>query len=142
MIKLVDCTRLVYRRLFCRFRSNVVRLLTWMLNVNNRISIVLETTAIAIAIQVMYTNTQITFLGCTLMYRVDENPFIIYFLLLYSFYSVINLISIRIYDLSRHFLSFDTYKFPGIVKYRITRCIFLEERRVFYFCTLNSGRIL
>lgn len=65
-----------------------------MLNVNNRISIVLETTAIAIAIQVMYTNTRMTFLACTLMYRVNENLFIVYFLLLYSFYSVINLISI------------------------------------------------
>lgn len=74
-----------------------------MLYVNNRISIVLETTAIAIAIQVMYTNTRMTFLPCTLMYRVNENLFIVYFLLLYLFYSVINLISIRMYDLSRHF---------------------------------------
>lgn len=129
MIKLVDCTRLVYRRLFCRFRSDVVWLLTWMLNVNNRISIVLETTtAIAIAIQATYTNTQMAFLGCTLIYRVNENPFIIYFLLLYSFHSVINLIGIWIYDLSRHFQTFNRYKFPSIVKYRITRCIFCGRK--------------
>lgn len=128
MIKLVDCTRLVYRWLFRRFRSNVVWLLTWMLNVNNRISIVLETTAIAIAIQATYTNTEMAFLWCTLMYRLNENPFIVYFLLSCSFYSVVNLIGIRTDDLSRHFQSFNRYKFPSIVEYRIARCIFCRRK--------------
>ena len=50
MIKLVDCTRLVHRRLFRRFRLNVVRLLTPTLNANIRVSIVLETATAAAAI--------------------------------------------------------------------------------------------